>query len=460
MSACSYCHATAGSSYESWRMLTCVYCEDKRICHDCCSASLAQMGEFRIDPRCTACGYAVCADCARFCRPCAIEGKTDILCALCYLAEDESLDCVGCDKHIWITCKRHEADQCGLCYDEQVQICVDCDEECKMIPCGVCTLGDICPRCLDANNGLRMNEWLVVNPSCSKCHASVCEVCAWVCYSCAENDRSHAPVFCTQCKPDEMAVVWRGCGHFWITCGEHERACGACENEDRQRAGPTCADCGNVDAINICQGCESNMLCADCFDQDEHTLIGDICASQRCVECDRRLCRECIYICFDCPKDARLTYCEDCKPSGLQLVECKSHEWISCGKHGLGCGGCAAEDAYTDECGEGDDEDEGDGPLRCMCGGSVPDDEMYIRDWLVVDPTCSKCGDAICRSCIMCCYSCANEGKDFDVYCNTCAPDDMVEVDCEHHVWIVCAEHERKCGECKANCNYDSRMGM
>ena len=84
-------------------------------------------------------------------------------------------------------------------------------------------------------------------------------------------------------------------------------------------------------------------------------------------------------------------------------------------------------------------------------------DILFFKDWLYnCSNKCVVCERIGCGNCIRLCYTCANEGKCFDSYCENCKVFD--ELHCEYHDWILCKEHNtKKCQECYDNKNYSNK---
>ncbi len=89
------------------------------------------------------------------------------------------------------------------------------------------------------------------------------------------------------------------------------------------------------------------------------------------------------------------------------------------------------------------------------CNACVMADSHYLEDWLETSNKCSTCKKYICASCVILCYDCANEGEDYNTYCDSCVPNDIQPVVCRHHTWFSCKKHaSHECGTCRANHNY------
>lgn len=68
--------------------------------------------------------------------------------------------------------------------------------------------------------------------------------------------------------------------------------------------------------------------------------------SNRCSECKRIGCNQCMQTCFDCHNEGEFApmFCEKCSP--LKKINCKYHTWYTCNKHKKKCGECKANENY------------------------------------------------------------------------------------------------------------------
>ena len=96
----------------------------------------------------------------------------------------------------------------------------------------------------------------------------------------------------------------------------------------------------------------------------------------------------------------------------------------------------------------------------CICKKCANEKYYAYYEWVTVSHICDRCKKLLCRDCTVFCYTCANEGEDFEVLCIECANLDSDEavlenIDCQYHEWLVCKKHPVKtCGECRSNKNY------
>lgn len=98
---------------------------------------------------------------------------------------------------------------------------------------------------------------------------------------------------------------------------------------------------------------------------------------------------------------------------------------------------------------------------KFICKECLKSGTYDINDWLTIDNKCSICDILVCPNCANVCSDCANEDRDFTVYCSDCVSDDFVYDECKYHQWGHCKDHAaRKCGECAANKNYSDRHAL
>lgn len=89
----------------------------------------------------------------------------------------------------------------------------------------------------DEDGTIQVNEWLFVDPQCSKCQRKGCYKCLKTCYSCA-NVGEDSETICKECATTNKILFKNKCrDHKWWECEGHKKdTCGECranKNYDR-----------------------------------------------------------------------------------------------------------------------------------------------------------------------------------------------------------------------------------
>jgi len=100
----------------------------------------------------------------------------------------------------------------------------------------------------------------------------------------------------------------------------------------REKAKQHCNECDEPLAYYSCGDCDSSV-CKDCFDNGARPADWMSDVERVCETCSKKLCIDCIQLCYDCMNESEKVKIECCQCCSVFTAACKHKDWLTCGAH-------------------------------------------------------------------------------------------------------------------------------